>query len=318
MISKMNDQRYIAALDVGGTKAYAAVVRIDGTIVDSCIAPGITPLDTDINECERSYLSLLRRLFEHAGVAIDALYCSIATEEYFGTEVYDYLRAHLDTPILRVEGDGPCLISGMLGHHDGACMICGTGSSLYIRKGDDYHRLGGWGHLIDSCGSGYVLGRLAIQAAERAADHRGEATLLSEILEKKCGRPICDEFVTIYQKGRPYIASFATAVFEARRRGDAVARRIFNLCASELADVIWSAYEELGSGFSIVFNGGIFSHFPEYRDAVKALAPRDICVVYSDVPPVYGCVVEAMYDIGLACDASFKENFLHSYQEQSF
>ena len=72
----------------------------------------------------------------------------------------------------------------MLGHVDGASMICGTGSSLYFRKGDSYSYTGGWGYLIDSCGSGYVLGRYAIQAAVRAHDGRAEPTILCELLEK--------------------------------------------------------------------------------------------------------------------------------------
>lgn len=48
-------------------------------------------------------------------------------------------------------------------------------------------------------------------------------------------------------------------------------------------------------------------------DAVRALAPSDINVIYSNVPPVYGCAVEAMYDMGIGCDSHFKEEFMRGY-----
>ena len=115
--------------------------------------------------------------------------------------------------------------------------------------------------------------------------------------------------------GRAYIASFAKNVFIARNRGDLVARNIFNTCAADMANVIWAAREELGAGFTLVLNGGIFSHYPEYAEAVKALSPADINVILSDVPPLYGCVVEAMYDVGLTCNDAFKARFMADYQK---
>ena len=122
-----------------------------------------------------------------------------------------------------------------------------------------------------------------------------------------------EQLPTVYSGGRSYVASFARAVFEARRLGDVTARRIFNTCAADIADVIWAARREIGEGFRIVFNGGIFSNFPEYAEAVRSLAPSDIEVIYSNVPPIYGCAVEAMYSIGLSCDEGFKNEFMRSY-----
>ena len=34
---------------------------------------------------------------------------------------------------IRIEDDGCSLISGTLGHQDGCGMVCGTGSSLFVR-----------------------------------------------------------------------------------------------------------------------------------------------------------------------------------------
>ena len=76
---------------------------------------------------------------------------------------------------------------------------------------------------------------------------------------------------------------------------------------------IWAAYRELEGPYDLILNGGIFRNFPEYAQAVKALAPTTVNVIFSDVPPVYGSAVEAMHDLGLACTDSFREKFLSSY-----
>ena len=68
-----------------------------------------------------------------------------------------------------------------------------------------------------------------------------------------------------------------------------------------------------GFGVCCWYLGGIFRNFPEYAQAVKALAPTTVNVIFSDVPPVYGSAVEAMHDLGLACTDSFREKFLSSY-----
>lgn len=310
------DKKYLVALDVGGTKADAVLFTDDGTVVNRLVESGGIPLDTGLEKCEEHYIDIVNRLIAPYCDSVEAFYASVATIEYYGTHMHDLFAKRLPARKIRIEGDGPCLISGMLGHNDGACMICGTGSSLYIRQGDEYHHTGGWGHLIDSCGSGYVLGRLAIQAALRAHDGRAEATILGDLIEKQCGVPIWDHLVEIYKGGRPYIASFAGTVFEARKLGDPVARRIFSSCAGELSDLVWVAYREIGKPFDLVFNGGIFSHFSEYEDAVRAGCPAEAHVIYSDVPPAYGCAVEAMYDIGLDCSAEFRENFMNTYSKR--
>jgi N-acetylglucosamine kinase-like BadF-type ATPase len=201
----------------------------------------------------------------------------------------------------------------MLGHRDGCSMICGTGSALYMRKGDDYSHIGGGGCLIDSAGSGFALGRLAIQASLRAVNGGGPPTILTELLNEQGGCEMWDNMVGIYAKGRAYVASFARTVFEARRRGDVVARGIFNTCATDMANVIWGAYSRMGGGFDLVLNGGIVTNFPEYAAAIRALAPPDINVIFSNVPPVYGCAVEAMYDVGNDCSTAFRERFLEGY-----
>ncbi len=305
--------KYLAALDVGGTKAEAILFRETGEIVARVVDPAGTPFENGVKRTQENCKRTLNKLLAYADGPVAALYAAIASVQYYEAEFDAFFKQNFNIEHMRIEGDGYCLISGMLGHRDGASLICGTGSALYIRRGKLQKHLGGGGHLIDSCGSGFTLGRYAIQAALRAHDGSAEKTMLTELLDKQAGTEMWCNLVEIYAKGRPYVASFAQNVFLARRAGDLVARHIFNTCAADMANVVWSAYKELGGAFDLVLNGGIFANFPEYAEAVRALSPADVNVIFSNVPPIYGGAVEAMYDAGLACDDLFRERFLSDY-----
>lgn len=307
--------RYFAALDVGGTKAEAVLFRETGEIVARVVDPAGTPFEIGAEGTLQNCKATLDELFAHADGPVEALYAAVASMQYYTEQFNAFFKKNFCARHVRVEGDGYCLISGKLGHADGASMVCGTGSALYLRYGDYQTHLGGGGHLIDSCGSGFTLGRYAIQAVLRAHDGSGEKTLLTELLDAQAGTEMWCNLVEIYEKGRPYVASFAHNVFEARRRGDLVARGIFNTCAADLANVVWSAYRRIGGPFTLVLNGGIFRNFPEYARAVQALSPADVTFIFSDVPPIYGGAVETLYDAGLPATDAFRERFLKDYDD---
>ena len=306
--------RYLAAVDMGGTKAEGVVFREDGEIVCRVVEKGGAPFDNGVDYSIANLCKCVDGLVAGAPEKPVAFYLGAAACEYFLPQFTEALSRY-GFEKLRIEGDGPALISGIFGHKDGAGMICGTGSALYVRDGDDYYHIGGGGHMIDSCGSGYVLARRAIRAALRAVDGSDVPTMLVEMLEEAAGFPLWYRLDKVYEGGRSYIASFAHVLFEARNKGDTVARRIFNEGAAELADVIWAQYNKSGGPFDLIFNGGIFRNYPEYADAVKALAPKDMRITFGEVAPIYGCSVEALYDIGIRADEAFREKFMESYEE---
>ncbi len=306
--------RYLAAVDMGGTKAEGVVFKENGEVVCRVVEKGGAPFDNGVDYSVGNLCKCVDGLIAASPEKPVAFYLGAAACEYFMPQFTGALSKY-GFEKLRVEGDGPSLISGVFGHSDGAGLICGTGSALYVRHGDEYYHIGGGGHMIDSCGSGYVLARRAIRAALRAVDGSESPTMLVEMLEEAAGFPLWYRLDKVYEGGRSYIASFAHVLFEARNKGDKVARRIFNEGAAELADVIWAEYNKNGGPFNLIFNGGIFKNYPEYASAVKALAPQDMSICFSDVPPVYGGAVEAMYDIGIVTDEAFREKFMQGYEE---
>lgn len=304
---------YLLALDVGGTKSDCVLFTADGTVVRRVVTPGANPLDLGLEEAMSRYMTAIQTLCGEDITHLRSIYGGIAAACYFGNEIQNRLRPLVSADVMRIEADGPALISAMLGHQDGASMICGTGSSLTIRKGDEYDMVGGWGYLIDGCASGFILGKRAMLAAVRAHDGRGEKTLISDLLLSRCGVPAHLHLPELYSKGRPYIASLAGVIFEARRQGDRVAAQIFEECIDDLNELVWTARKRLGGAYQLVLNGGIFRTFPEYVQALKALAPADVQMIDSDAPPLYGCAVEAMWNLGCTCDEKFKQRFLSTY-----
>ena len=74
-------------------------------------------------------------------------------------------------------------------------------------------------------------------------------------------------------------------------------------------ELLIAGAEEFDAPFTAVLNGGVFTHFPEYTQALREAAPEKACLMMSDVPPVFGCAVEAMYSMGIRTDEAFKGRF---------
>ena len=74
---------------------------------------------------------------------------------------------------------------GALGDELGVVVAAGTGVVTLAVGAGDVARIDGWGNLIGDAGSGYWLGRAALDAVMRAYDGRGPATALSGVMRRE-------------------------------------------------------------------------------------------------------------------------------------
>ncbi|MBD2846343.1 N-acetylglucosamine kinase [Paenibacillus sp. IB182496] len=186
----------------------------------------------------------------------------------------------------------------------GVVLIAGTGSIAcgYDPESGEYVRVGGWGYVMGDEGSGFDLGRRALQAVMRAHDGRGPQTLLTGEILGELGLTAPPELVTaIYEADnmRARTASLARALFRAARRGDETARWIAAEAAGELARLVQAACARLSfgaRGVPLVLSGGVFGE-PALMEAfaaqepIQALAPERIAL---DAPPVLGSYYYAL------------------------
>jgi len=135
---------------------------------------------------------------------------------------------------------------GSLGHRTGAVVAAGTGVVTLGVGPAGLARVDGWGHIIGDAGSGYWIGRAALEAGMRDHDGRGPATTLSALLHENFSSP---EVAYIELQTNPdrvkLIASFATQV-ATRAESDGVAAEIIRGAGHELALSVATALTRAG------------------------------------------------------------------------
>lgn len=174
---------------------------------------------------------------------------------------------------IRLTNDAELLLSA-LDDAVGVALVAGTGS---IALGRDSHgaiaRAGGWGHILGDEGSGYEIGRLALQAATRAADGRGAPTeLLDRIMTHWHLERPDDMIGRVYNDDdKAEIARLSSLVFLAAQARDRVARKIAQHAADELAlaaSTVCNALDFSGERVALALGGGLLLHEKTLRSQV--------------------------------------------------
>lgn len=307
---------YYMAIDAGGTKTEAVLIDDKGHLVRRLVRRGCNPMDYGIEDTYAGIFDIVKEMADGVPEKIQALYGGIAGLNRIRMDLESYLAVRFPVEHIRMEADGFSIISGMLGHADGCGMVCGTGSSLFIRiEGKPPADVGGLGYLIDTGGSGFELARDGLKEAYRYLDGRGPYTLLADLLEKALGKDLRSAFQDLYRGGRTFIASLAHVVFEGAEQNDETSRRILDEGAERLAELTFAAAHHFEGRFNVVMNGGILKAYPNYAKAVKEKAASQANMICSEVPPVYGGCVEALWDCGITASEEMRQVFMEDYQK---
>ena len=167
------------------------------------------------------------------------------------------------------------------GAHDrvGVVVIAGTGSIAY---GIDRHgktaRAGGLGPMLADEGSGGWIGHKALLAAVRAAEGRGEPTLLKDAIFSVLSVSALSDLPAMAYGGgltRERMAELAPTVIAVAQTGDAVAASLLDEAASELASTARSVARQLtfdGTPYPLIFSGGLFGGMSGLVDTVAKRA----------------------------------------------
>jgi len=136
---------------------------------------------------------------------------------------------------------------GTLGELPGVVVASGTGSIILAVGPAGVARVDGWGYLMGDAGSGFWVGRQALEAVMRAHDGRGPATSLTPVVRGRWPE-LEDAYVQLQSDPAKVsvIASFAQAVAE-HAATDAVAARICREAGEELALSALTALRRVGA-----------------------------------------------------------------------
>ena len=197
--------------------------------------------------------------------------------------------------------DAVAALAGATTKEWGIVTISGTGAiSIGVSREGRRARAGGWGYLIGDEGSGYDIGRRGLQAAARAYDGRGTATLLQRRAEEYFRLDSLDKFRAFLYRNcgeKETVASFAPQVTAAAEKGDWTAQKILDDAGKELALTSAAVIRKLGltgTPTTVAACGGVLCHskyvFSSLREELKRKTPL-AKVVKPQYPAVTGAVI---------------------------
>ncbi len=302
------------AIDGGGTKTEGILSDGDGVRLAHRVCGASNPHDVTLPRAVDVLTELVHTLLHDANLLATpeelSVYAGIAGVMSYRDEMCAALSDSLQTlcrnrfPTVRlthlcIDSDVTILLAAEIPDGDGACVISGTGAVCFLRHGGKILRIGGWGNLLDSGGSGYNIGRDALEAALRAHDGRGAPTVLSDLLAAHLGKSVPDALRDIYDGGKTFVAACAPCVFEAAESGDAVAEAILERNAAALAELIETACRlcaPTDAPLPVILGGGLCQHCPRWSADIAAHLPDGLPVRLSVVshPPVMGALALSM------------------------
>ena len=273
---------YYVGIDGGGTKT-AVELRTRGSAAHSRAVFGPLNCNSDRPAAAKALADTLAWLAaQPEGLAgCDGL--CIGSAGISNPDAYnfiqDIIRAGGYTGPLQIVGDQVTALAGALGQPVGTVLIAGTGSICYARTADGREaRSGGWGHLIDDCGSGYALGRAALALAVQTSDGRADAqTLLQAMYQATGSQDVQGILNYVYYSGqdKSAIAALAKAVLACAQADDEASLAILRQGAAELARIAQALSKRLDMPRPrLALLGGLLTHESPYRVlAFEALQP---------------------------------------------
>ncbi len=306
------NENLFLGIDGGGTKTEFAIVSSDGYVLRHFVKSGCNPNDIGYSKMA----ALLTDGIEDALVefqSVKGVFCGIAgiSTGNYSKRLYNELKKHYPQMNIQIKNDSFNLFA--LDEKVDMAVISGTGSVVFVKNGDNYKRLGGWGYLLDSAGSGYDIGRDAIRESLWEEDMSEAPSLMSKMLRERLNASTVWEHInTIYNEGKPYVAGLASIVFDAYRMGDEKAIRIIDNNAKALADMLNAGVNLYGAKPIAIASGGLFEHYTDIMtDHIEKYSKVKLNVI--DLPPIYGACKNACAAADHEISREFYENFKRTY-----
>lgn len=205
---------------------------------------------------------------------------------------------------LIVENDGFAALLGATGGKPGILVIAGTGSIAFgVNEEQETARAGGWGHRVGDEGSGYWIGKQAIMAVLKAADGRGEPTVLKELILPHVGLGRVDElFNWTYSEHYSVdkVGELSLLVSQAANASDQVAIAILKVAGEELFDAARAVIDTLqmkNKPFQMIMQGGVLQNDDRVREIVVERVREyatQVVIENAQNDPIYGVMAKGL------------------------
>ena len=288
---------YIIGIDGGGSKT--DFLLCDSRYNEICrrIASRSNPFDIGIEAVCALITENINALLTDSGIDrhdIKAAFAGIAglTSSNHTKTVASLLKDLLPNASTDASHDGINVLYGAFPDSDGVSIICGTGSSCFVKRGREIFRIGGYGKF-DLVGNGYEIGKACIAHALKTADGRAKADIMEELLSERIGS---DDFVGYLDKflamSKDEIASLAPIVFSACEKGDKSAFAIINDNMNYIAELINRASMYFESSCQVALAGGILKSSISMNLLLNKI-PEKVTLITNESAPVFGAAAYA-------------------------
>lgn len=292
--------RYWMGIDGGGTSLRVVIVDDDMQLQLQRHGGPANPSSIGHDNARQHIQHMVQQALTESGLSSIAgvgIGVAGASNEYAAEWLVGCLRPILPTSQIVPSSDMEIALVGGRGRLDGILLLSGTGSvALGINAAGQRLRVGGWGYLLGDEGSGYWLGKRALQVCTRWADaYTPESRPFSQLLLQHLGlqNPL-DLINWRYQHaGQKEVAALARFVLEQAEARDATALAIVAEAAQQLTHMAQHLMQQLGlSKQTIVFAGSLLTNDTRLsRDVIQQLGltkrPE------SSFPPVIGAALLA-------------------------
>jgi len=291
-------KRYLLGADGGGSKTAVVLTDLDLNVIAMQEHGRSNPGDIGYEATEQLLVDAFLDLCARAGVRTDevaAVFAGIAglTSFRMAEQLHATLSTHFEGIPIDCSHDGINVLYGAFPDgRDGAIIICGTGSSCFVKVGASIYRIGGYGQF-DLKGNGYELGKAAFGHVFRTMDGRDPYGVLARLLDEQFGGSCHAHIFEINRYTKTEFARFAPFVFEAARAGDPVAVAMLEDHLAYIAELIGIAAGLFdGKPFPVALAGGIFRD-PMAIEIVKRHSPSLADIFRMEREPYLGAAAKA-------------------------
>ncbi len=292
-------KKYLIGIDGGGSKTDILLCDLELNEVARRFASRSNPNDIGIDALESLLKENVSALIDESGVSkedIASVFAGIAglTSEDYAERIKKLFSEILPDAKCDALHDGINVLFGAFPFEDGVSIICGTGSSCFVKRKGEIIRIGGYG-IFDISGNGYEIGKTGLALALEAADGRRKEGILEQLLHERLGDDFVRALDRLLKMTKDEIASFAPIVFAAAENGDLGARTIIESNMLYIATLINRAADYFEGEFKVALAGGILNN------PISLACLKDGCMVTdrailikTDRAPVFGAAAKAL------------------------
>ncbi|MBQ6823425.1 MAG: XRE family transcriptional regulator [Clostridia bacterium] len=279
---------YFLGIDGGGTKTQFVLQDAAGTVLGELRLSACNPYSVGLEQAVAVLSEGIRTLCQGIPYGKVSVFAGIAGAGVGNArqELENALSAFRFSA-LKIDNDAANIIGAGLQGRNGVVGILGTGSVVFAVIDGTRHQIGGYGHLLGDALSGSELGKCCLAAAYRELDGSGEPTSMTPKVLELLGKDPLSAITDIYEKGKSYIATFATVLLDAATEGDPVAVALLEENIKQFDRQLTAALKFCPPGAPVVLAGGITRLYP----AVLKKLNHKIEIMSRE--PVYGALLLA-------------------------